>query len=155
MVGDKFGKLVVLKELPDRDKYRRIIFECLCDCGNTHCVTGKLLRNGHVTSCGCLNYRHPLKENAVKRHPLYRTYIGMKTRCYNENHQHYKHYGGRGIKVCDRWLESFWNYVEDVGPKVIGKTVDRRDNDGDYEPGNVRWATPKEQANNTRRSKKV
>ncbi|MNI59308.1 hypothetical protein D3C87_1151750 [compost metagenome] len=74
----------------------------------------------------------------------------MKTRCYNENFEHYHHYGGRGIKVCDRWLESFWNYVEDVGPKVEGKTLDRKDNDGNYEPGNMRWATAKEQAQNRR-----
>lgn len=150
MVGERYGRLVAVKELPDRNADRRIIFECLCECGNTTKVTGKSLRSGHTKSCGCLEFKKPLKDNAVKRHELYPTYTAMKTRCYNKNFEHYHHYGGRGIKVCDRWLESFWNYVEDVGPKVKGKTLDRENNDGDYEPGNVRWATPKEQAANRR-----
>jgi len=95
------------------------------------------------------------KENADSK-PLYRTWSSMKTRCLNKNHEAYHNYGGRGIKVCDRWMK-YENYIEDIlkeiGPKPEGKSVDRIDNDGNYEPGNVRWATRKEQRANRREVK--
>ena len=83
------------------------------------------------------------------KHPLYNTYHGMKQRCYYKKHKDYKYYGGKGIKVCDRWLESFDNFVEDMGEKPHPDlTLDRKDSNGDYEPSNCRWATHKEQAEN-------
>lgn len=85
-------------------------------------------------------------------HPLYWTYMDMIYRCYRPTHKRYADYGGRGITVCDRWRDDFWNYVADVGERPSGLTLDRRDNDGPYNPQNCRWATVSEQNRNRRAS---
>lgn len=85
--------------------------------------------------------------------PTYRTWLSMKTRCFNANYYHFHLYGGRGITVCQEWKDSFEAFLRDMGERPEGKTLDRIDPDGNYEPGNCRWATPKEQAANTRRAK--
>lgn len=93
---------------------------------------------------------------AVGRTPEYRAWINMKSRCYYETGPHYDYHGGRGIRVCERWLSSFAAFYEDMGPRPSPKhSVDRRDNDGDYEPSNCRWATAKEQQANTRKTRHV
>lgn len=83
-----------------------------------------------------------------KKHPLYGAYAAMKNRCYNPNAYDYHLYGGRGIAICERWMEDFWCFIEDVGDRPAGMTLDRINPDGDYEPGNVRWATAAEQRQN-------
>lgn len=85
-----------------------------------------------------------------KEHPLYVVWRGMKDRCGRKGNKAYKHYGGRGVKVCERWRNDFWAFVEDMGERPEGASLDRIDNNGDYEPGNVRWASQKEQCRNRR-----
>lgn len=118
------------------------LWEARCECGSVVTLrASRLIRAHSPKHCGCKNtYREP---------PTYKTWQGMRQRCYNPNHNRYHRYGGRGIEVCDRWRYSYKLFLEDMGEKPDGKSLDRYPNrDGNYEPGNCRWATPQEQEAN-------
>lgn len=156
LTGKKFGRLTVI-EFYDHNKYRQPRWLCKCDCGNTSIVTSSDLRFGRTLSCGCL-WRERIVEakttHGMSHSEIYAEYNNMKKRCYDEHSHNYKYYGGRGIKVCDRWLDDIHNFYDDVSElpnyKKEGYTLDRINNNGDYEPNNVRWSTNKEQSNNRR-----
>lgn len=162
LTGLRFSRLYVQGKTsrPPKIKSQKIYYRCLCDCGKETVVMSSDLRSGHTRSCGCLqaertstaNLKHGHSMGTGKNSPTYRSWFAMKSRCTNPNNIGYEDYGGRGITVCDRWLE-FVNFLEDMGEKPKGKSLDRIDNDGNYEPGNCRWADNITQANNTRKNR--
>lgn len=156
LCGHKYGKLSPVRFI-GRDKHGHRVWECLCDCGSTKPVTVNHLRAGNVKSCGCSSKL--LEMEAKKRDyrsftKTYKTWNSMKSRCLHVSNPEYFRYGGAGITICDRWLESFDNFLEDMGERPEGLTIDRVDPQGNYEPNNCRWATANEQSYNQGLSKR-
>lgn len=148
MVGKRFSRLLVLRAAPGLGGK----WECRCDCGREVTVGGSAMRKGNNKSCGCLyEERLHFKTHGHCSDPLFTTWSNMITRCTKPKSDHYKAYGGRGIKVCDRWMD-FPNFRDDMGPRPAGHSLDRINNDGNYEPGNCRWATKQEQYSNLQRT---
>jgi hypothetical protein len=152
-VGLKYGRLIVLSLADNKGKKSR--WNCLCDCGNKTKVTSSNLQTGHSLSCGCLK-AETMSKNMFKhgkvRTRAYQSWEGMIFRCSNKNSTGYKYYGGRGIRVCDRW-ENFINFHEDMGDCPDGLTIERINTNDDYKPGNCKWATYKEQNLNKRNNR--
>lgn len=163
LAGQTFGDLTVIARAPvPRLQPRKAFWRCRCICGRETVVIAHALHSGNTQSCGCRRSR-VARENKWKHGhaqvgaytPEYTTWCGMISRCENPKETSFVNYGGRGIRICDRWRSDYTAFFADMGPRPsAGHSIDRINNEGHYEPGNCRWATRVQQNNNTRRSHK-
>jgi len=157
MLGKKLGRLTVICENPIRSSSKDIRYDCKCICGGTTTASGYSLRKGYTQSCGCF-----CKEQMSKSKKLHgqtgskahKSWTEMRDRCNNHRSPIYKYYGGRGITICERWKE-FKNFLEDMGERSEGFTIERINNNKGYFPHNCKWATRKEQSRNSRHNRVI
>lgn len=162
LTGHRFGRWQVIDRAV-QGRAGRTAWNCVCDCGNKKVVVTKTLRNGISQSCGCLmkeivsatNIKHG-HYRGRKRSPEYSVWVGIKQRCFDSNMNIYPYYGGRGITMCDRWKNDFLLFLKDMGTRPSkNHSIDRIDNNGNYEPGNCKWSTRSEQMRNKRNSRYI
>jgi len=157
ITGQRYGRLTALKPIGS-NKFKKVIWECRCECGQTIRVLGNHLRSGNTASCGCLHREIMKFQFRTHGHSVngtttseYNAWAGMMQRCYNSKHIGFRYYGGRGIHVCNRWFK-FENFLADMGRCPPGLTLDRIDPNGDYKRGNCRWVDWYTQRHNRRDS---
>lgn len=158
MEGIRYGSLLAIRPA-GRMSSRNLIWEFLCDCGNVCQIDGYMVRSGRRTTCQiCAADRSKAasRTHGKTESREFSTWTDIQTRCYNRNSKGFSNYGGRGILVCDRWLESFENFLADMGPRPSNQhSIERNNVNGNYEPSNCRWATIKDQAGNKRNNIRV
>lgn len=148
MVGQRFGRYTVLAEMEKRGT--QLLYKCECDCGNIRIVYGGNLKSGHSQSCGCRN-KEIITTHGKSKTIEYCAWLDMKQRCTDQNQKRYCDYGGRGITICEKWLNSFETFYKDMGKRPAHcHSLDRMDNEGNYNKDNCQWATRTTQQHNSR-----
>jgi DNA-directed RNA polymerase subunit RPC12/RpoP len=156
--GHRFGSVVAVRQ-DGKTSDGKIKWEFICDCGIAFSCSGSRVKRGEVFSCPECSKKRVAKSrttHGLRQTPEYRIWTHIKSRCLNSNVPEFKSYGGRGISICDQWIDSFENFISDMGNRPSPHhSIDRINNNGNYEPSNCRWATQETQANNTRKNKKI